>query len=82
MNRIKEGTRVKGIYFGARFEGVVESIKYAAVGAILLYVLLDTPITLPSVKRNKKFTDFERIVIDQNLVTVLEDEESRLEEVC
>lgn len=82
MSTIKEGTRVKGIYFGAGFEGVVESIKYAAIGAILLYVLLDTPITLPSMKRNKKFNTFEKIIIDQNLVTVLEYEESRLEKIC
>lgn len=76
MSFIKEGTRVKGVYFGARFEGVVESTKLASIGALLLTVVVDEPIILPSMKRNKKFSTFEKILIDQNLVTIIDYEES------
>jgi len=75
MAQLKEGSRVQGSYFGKWFQGTVCEVKYTPV-ARLLYVDVDTPIVLPSMKNNKQLSTFERIVIDQNIVSEIHYEEN------
>jgi hypothetical protein len=68
-----EGKKVDGVYFGKRFTGVVESSKYISSGGILHYVIVDSPLVMESMKRNKKTTEFTRILVDNNWICHVEE---------
>ena len=68
---IKEGERVGGKYFGHSFTGIVVDIKYISSGPVLLAVEVDEPLIMQSMKKTTTMTTMTKILIDQNIVTVL-----------